>query len=798
MAATLGLLTIAPPQNASATWQVPVDDVQFEFQLQYAATSSLTILTGWETYYDESDADSPIQLNGRVLYSENGVYIFRGTIFSITRTIADGVPGIIVDCLDDLYVEKHTYCVDANGSYIMRDQTPLQAITAERLYQGAQYTGLQYQYIYYPQYDSDAWMVSTAFVIIDNLGGGTGDIAAVKVGATSAGGYPGIPPAAFFKTVVAGNTEFMQYNGLQYNQADGFWYCLNVRRAKLGSFITNPAANATANLMLSKRIACEGQVLIEGTCASDTVDTPIPDRHYQINYEDGSFVFGLDPLDLRGGTGFTYMQASYSVYNEDGGSELLLSDVAATVLGGASASGGPGLAAGALSIALSPDPVMARYVVEEPTTVDDFFRRVLFELGLNKGDSNLIGHFYNSADGKIHLDSLVQKAAGSPDRRYYGERNRSEDVCIDDVASAVIAWYNDGGGVNLANGTRFWHRQTSRAASPWLFQKVGGDWAIAEANPASWYNGTYYRGRCLLNDNDSNTGFGIGFDADPTSYGSPDTMFYAWFPGASDTVPATWYVNKISVTMELAGGNAAEGTIAGPMKVAVKKIDDFAYVNATTEPTGTHTDISPSLTQIYAVPAADLTPPDSNYPIPIKQNIMTLQADGLCIPTKAICIDFATLILDAGLSNKFAFKILDIYIEGIQQHGELMKLASAYSATATDLLIAPLSYAKIHDAATPQHHVQVLDIGTATREVAMSLAWLQLLQTLALSQTRVYVIDSTSLESEGIPIVGETLEMSDGFAGLCDNVRYQVSSGGVRSLEVRLINYLTTLFGMSV
>jgi hypothetical protein len=179
---------------------------------------------------------------------------------------------------------------------------------------------------------------------------------------------------------------------------------------------------------------------------------------------------------------------------------------------------------------------------------------------------------------------------------------------------------------------------------------------------------------------------------------------------------------------------------------------------------------------------------------------MTLQADGLNIPSKGIIIKVRNLVRDDTNfgAAPFGLKILDIYIEGRQQRSELMKLASAYSASATDLLVAPLSYAKIHDAATPQHHVQVLDIGTATREVAMSLAWLQLLQTLALSQTRVYTIDSTSLEMEGIAIVGETALMSDGFCGLIDNVRYHLGAGGTRELEIRLIDYNTTLFGMSL
>ena len=786
--------TIRPPQDEAAAWEVYADAVEFEWQLQYPGTATITILSNWEHYYDEGDATSPIQLNAYVTYEEDGATIFEGNVLSISRVVVDGIPGIRLEVVDPMYILKHTYVSNSDGAYIFRDQTGLLAVSSQQYYPGTDYD--EFRNIWYPKYDSAMWYTSTEFTVIDDMPGNTTTIASLKVGSAAAGGYPAIPPAGIFKVTSRDGIEFCQYNGCEYNQVDGYWYLLDVHRAMFGSTNIDPIENQVAYSMLCKRISIERPVLVEGKYSGDTYDTPIPDSNYDVGYEDGGIYFNTPPLTLRSGTSYDSMHVTCYVYDEDDASDqLLLSEVFTSALGASVANGGPGFTASDYSITMSPDPVVARYEIREPITQDEFIRQMLFELGLAKGAANdLIGVSWKASDHKLHIDTLSQKA--TPDRYYDGERSRSEEIRLDDIASAVLVNYECGGGDNLVGARRIWHPAVSdnTAVYPQGFLKRSGQWQTDQVTMLwpSPYNiscaeiTTNAQSNCSLTDNDSATGIAVGWDTDPAASG--DVLVYAWFPGTSETDPYPYYVSKVIVVLEVVG------SIAAPSTVTIYGYTGFTGSTGSTEPSGTQVWIHPDLTQVWGVPA------NASYPVSLKYQTFKLETpDGLMVPIEAIGIYVKRLPDDGGVTfthDVYALKILDIYVEGVRYKQALVKLAAAFSASDETLMVAPLSYAKAVDESTPQHIVKQLDLGPSTREVALNLGWLQLLQYLAMSQTRVYEIDSASLDRSGIPLVGETLQMSDGFSGLCDNVRYSLSRGR-RTLEVRLINYNTTLFGMS-
>jgi hypothetical protein len=109
----------------------------------------------------------------------------------------------------------------------------------------------------------------------------------------------------------------------------------------------------------------------------------------------------------------------------------------------------------------------------------------------------------------------------------------------------------------------------------------------------------------------------------------------------------------------------------------------------------------------------------------------------------------------------------------------------------SQFLYAPLSVAKIVNATDEMPRVDILDIGQATYNSAVSLGRLALLQGLAYKESRFYVIES-NLRDGSIPTLGETATLEDGFTGTILGYKFRMD-GGAETLEIRILDFTNTL-----
>lgn len=794
------LLQLFPPNRATQPVEASGDavNVTIEAQAQYPKVLSAVFAPNdndWYLFEDDNWEDTATQRNTVVVYWEsdpNGTgglrRLFYGTVWGIKRDQASRTVAITA-AFDKLDVLNNTYAIYNDGTtnhYEFARTSPLLAITRVRLYPGHDY-GNGFRHNWFPIFsNTDTW-ISTAGSNSTTLGEN------MASGASPANGsrlklaeeYNGLPPAGF----VSIDTEWIEYNGYAYDLSDGFWYIHDIQRGALGSTAAAHSAGATVYSRVLKRIFFRGPMRMEGY--TGTVYELLKRSLYSVNYEQGYFAFGQDPLKYRTGSDYTQLYGSYPVYDEQGGGVLTLADWITEVCEADPEAGGPGFGGAYTDTAtvvtsFTPDIVLTRIQFDRATFALTAIRDVLQQTQLAKGDNqDAVIWFYEDDSDEIRFQTVAQAAAGSPDRRYEGELRIDEEKTLEDPKSAILVRYESGTDFNLIAGVRCWHTQGFSDISssfPQVRQLAGGVWGRAVALYPHSCNATFEAisggpagTTQLILDNDSSTGMGLFWDAEP----SPAVQFYFWFPGVDEVTPDLYWIDKVVIALDVSGYTVDPKYFS----ITVFYYDTFTGSDDSTPPTpGTALPISEQMTLEY-------TPGALNNP-----TVTITAGPDLFLQGRAIGIKVDGYMQDVNNDDLWCIKLKDVAVFGKRVTHELVKIVSSYTDGSFDELVAPASTAKLRNALMGQHRTGTLDVGPATREIALNLAWLQLLGGLAMSEVREYTVSTVQGLRAGVPIIGETVQFEDGFAGVVDYWRY-TNNSGFRELGIRVINFNTEIIG---
>lgn len=672
--------------------------------------------------------------------------------------------------------------------------SPSLAVNTVTLYPGT-YFGGGFRNVYYPAISSTAAWLSTAASISTTIGeniASSGDLATLKL-ATS---YSGGPPSGFITITTGGNTECLQYNGHSYNQADGYWYLHQVKRAMLGSSAVGHNSGDTAYFRVAKRIHFDTPITIEGNNGSSWELIEEKD-HFEVNAADGSFNFNQDPTSLRNTGSYSAIRGSYAVYDEEstGADALMLADVLSDIATANPARGGPGFRSGytdscTVNVSALPDIVVTTVKLTEPYIAFDAVTKLLAELELNKGSQYDAVNFVYRADlDTLYFSGIAQISSGSAPNRYYtGESRRYEEATIEQVKSYVLSKFEQGERTNLASCQRMWNTSASpydggAGTEPWAWVCNNGRWFEPDIVYPGGYNITKSistgepNQRNRLTDNDAASGIRLTWSSAP----SAGHRFWAWLPGTSTTAPNKYLVDKIIISFQLIG--TSDSTT--PFGVKVYYYDTLTGSTSSSTPSGSGGGIIRSLSQKWK-------PGELNY-----QTYTLETPDNFLVPMRGISVYFDSFLEQGDLgATMYGFAIMDLAIYGTTYRGAFMHVAESFSQNQSSAIVGPDTAAKLLDSSMGQHRVEILDTGPATKEVAKNLANLELLGTLSQAQARVYQIGSErGLQFGGVAYPGETVEFSDGFRGVCDTVEYDITPDGARDLVIRAVNYDAQLFG---
>lgn len=780
-------LTIYPPQSTAGT-VIRATSVDVTHRMSEPGVLTALIDYRYSTYASETTVTNPIQRRAYVTYQLGSQVRFRGSITDIRRVERNGEPYIEITATDKLGVLQETLALYGTDAIWSR-YTPALAQTNAVLKQAPV---IDNRYVYYPDPDTatTAWLstaapglpATTLGANITNSSPATGS--QLKCATT----HGGMPPSGFIS--IAAGTEYIHYDGYNYNQADGYWYAQNITRGALDTTAASATAGDAVYARICKRIHFSTFVLVEGYTGS--AYEIIQQGNYKIQYEDGSFAFSQDATTLRANASpYSSLRGNYAVYDEEGAGVLNFSAVAEDILETDPSYGGVGFSASYTDtcrpdVVISPEIVLPRVTVPKPMYAYDVLRGILTDLQLLKGGTNdLVGLWYDAHNDKLCIKSLAQ---GASTRHYTKFTGMEAELNTTDLYSSVHAQYEYGGDFNLAATSRFWHLATSAApggAVPYVYQKVKGTWqasAVSLFYPAV-YNCTQNTTLAgegpvnLLTSNDSNNGIALVWDAAAAA----DKYFYAYFPGDPDT----YFVDTVEVVFDVVGESAS----AGDPEFSATIYGYTSYTAGNPPTVSGEVSLSQALTCHLTPGTAADTP---------EYRAFSVKAENLFVPCKAIGIKINNpKKFTTGPTGKYGFAIMEIRVNGTRYQQSQIKLAGSYIAGQTDNIVAPNSRAALVSAKQGQHKLGLLEIGPASREVARNLAWLQLLQSLALAQTRNYTIAGAPIETQGVPELGDTIDMGDGFTGLVNYV-HETSDADNVTVDVQLTNYNTTLLGAGV
>ena len=841
------VLTVYPPQSATAAHRVTPEMVEISGVKNRPGRLEATFLYDWQRFQNEDAANGytapelPIQQRGYVTYRENDTYLFRGRIHSVTRTLIEGKPAVTIVALDKLQVLNETYS-SFSGYYSFTRRSGATALSAVRLWPGYDYDAAvtTSKRTWYPDPASDAWLSTTyldALSYKDTLAANINS-SATEIKLSTSNKF--FPPSGF----VSIDSEWIQYNGYTWNQSDGYWYLNNCRRAEPGILGTTAAAHlaaATVYPRIPKRIHDLSSILIEGD--PDTTYTAadaeaVPDANYTPNYEENSFTFNLeDPLTLgkrtaAAITAYGSLWATYDVYDEDDGDTTALylgADVITDLLEATTGNLGPGFAPTApetctANVTISPDIPITHFTVSKPEPVMNSLQRLLGDLGLNKGgDNDTIVHRYNPNADTLDVFTVAQKAASAADRRYHGEKGYTYEVNLDEVRNALIGWYTNAQNQNLIGPDRAWHTSVeshtsdpppSAANKPYGIQKWNDG-----TNPHTWQgHGASFGGATFLDllypqayrtfnlqeatrgypslvtDNSPDTAWGLYWDsaANAISTTSDNNKIYFWWPGNTTSAPTAQWLERVVLNLDLTG--ESESATKRLIDLTVYALDtDFSYGGGSSAPTATLIKLGPKSRIIFA-------PGEMDYQTQGTQIEITVPAPVLC---KGIMIQINQPVkfTATGIAGGYGIAINEIAAYSMPHKTQVLKSKATYATTDSNTVTAPNTHAKLSDANMGQYLVGLLSLGPATRQTALNLLFLQLLQNWMQVERHTYTIESTGIadgEGGGIPMPGETAYFaSTQKTGVVDAFTYTVIRGR-RNLTINATNYSGTLFGAAI
>ena len=809
-------LWMYPPQSSTAKWEPAAVALDFGGDIGDPTTLSAVFTTKWDIYKAEEDENNPLQLKSLVKVMRRGVCIWRGYVLRRQLLEEDGGEYTVrIECIDALGLLNDvvaSWTASTLTQYLFTISSPALEIAATTLYRLDDIGEAEYVYAGYyggaadpassspwlPNANVNSVAIRQAMTIGPN---NPADGGSIKGPATSETGASAMLPAGIIRITTAGNTEWIQYDGY-IERTDGFYYFNNIKRGVCGTSAAAHSSGDTAYQCVHKRIHPSIPKEITGTRTFATDET-IADRYYEIGTEDGFVYFTANPANVasdKDNPTDTYTSFKYAlgVFDETNTAayptgRLTMTDFLEGILDAAIAVGGPALGAGGRDVSISPELVLTRVQMRDCESVLDAIQRILIEIGLNKGNTvDAIQPFDKPSTGKICVHSISQKnAPTAADRTFYHAKSIARELNLEDIYSGILIKYRTHGRRNLATAARTWHSEItggaghidsigSNNAAPtsllWLPYKEDGTdqgWA-PHGNAVTTTGNNSLTSR--LYDGNPNTGWGLSFTANP---GTAADVLYLHF---ADT-PALTAIDYVQITYDISKSSNA----TNPAAIRVYGLTNFVPGTTSAKPTfDAPFNIAATLRQKYK--AGDTT----------SFTAETITAEGIGMEMEALQIVYDGLPLDAVGGNRVV-RIRDIAVYGPQDKTELIQLTDDGTTATLDshYIYAPDTYGKIVDANFGTPRVKVIDIGEASRNAAMSLGRLALMQALALVETKEYEITT---EFEAVPEFGETVEMPDRSAagvywrGVCIGKQYSCA-GGAETLTLRLINFDNALFG---
>lgn len=862
------ILYVYPPQDATARHRL------YPYSLELHSPWNMpTELTGtWTSIPPEKwpedgspPAAFPIQQGAYFEWKLGANYLSRGKWDQITRVQADGAAMVTLGGLDKLAVlqrtvasitltniasaekdfyafNKYTGAVDAGGG-------TLTSPTAVRLYPGQYRSGDSFPHVWYPKYDSAAWLPATGtsrdltdLGFSDTLAGNITDAATtIKLSQN----YKGAPETGWISITTGGNEEWIPYDGYDYNEADGYFYFYNCVRLGagggagagwLGSYgAIAHSAGDTVYFRIPRRMHFTHPVIVEGVDGT-TYTSPIEvisDGNFKLNPEDFSVNFTREPLSLgargaEGGGGYAGRTAYGSMWftgaymDEDnvGGSALYLGAFLKTLyeqgmgkLG--PAFGGTDTETCTVVNSLSPDiPITNVRVIQPGMTNWEVTQALLNDLGLNKGQGKDAVHIYYDPDAdQIIIEQVAQSA--TPTYYYTGERSITQSL-PEQPKSAYMIRSAGNDQANKLTETRMWHPaiDPTLAGEPLGCHRFGDDGSygykhstitnydgggggiyLTLAYPLA-YNILAIKGQenypNLITDNTDKTGFGLAYKTNP----SARNMLWAWGPDCAgfttDKKPDLLRASRVLIAFDMSATTSEDAT------TPLLDVQVLGYRDCTPDQTSTY-ETEPTGTAIGMGTGSRLIMPAGSYER-LEPVVWEFECDEI---VNSISLYVRSLPKTTATSGYFSgtwpfmFRVIEVALFGEPYAVDIVQARTTFSsATTGGYLTAPNTAAKILDGKMGQHNAGIMDIGPATAPARKGLGKLQLALNWRVSQPQSYVNNSTGMDVSGIPTSGRTARHSDGFEGVVEDFTYK-EAGGLRELSITSRNYLNNLYGVA-
>lgn len=602
---------------------------------------------------------------------------------------------------------------------------------------------------------------------------------------------------------------------------DGYWYIENLYALppyQVSYSFTFSIGDEVLQLV-QKKISPHAAILVEGLPVDSPLDyVALPNTDYQVNVEEGriEFPYEIENLivyqdvyngELNPRQGYSALRISCSLFDELNAKVVKLKDVAYNVFTAPIFEGGMGLTYNLLdeddvtntvSFGQFPYIGLTRVSITEPTPALEVLSNLSAEIGFDTDKINVISQYYDSQSNKMCYKAISQaESTDISDDYIYEEAYQIEnDYSLEDIYSAVCVKYQLPLEYNLINPVRSYgliigedgHEILGGSGSDFIGSESEGvtrtDYMLADKEDAAGWINIDFTGSSdrvqrtgltnLITDNQLSTGWGFAWSNDPGTNVFP---WFWWFNSEDSPINKTFNIKKVKITFDF----RTKTFNPDPIDVQIMGIREFTPPSYVGGSLITPPDAAPTTTNVFPLHAA-LSYKAQGEGDTKGLGSVTLEADDIYEDCQAL-----TLKVDGWAKKSgWIIRIRNIEVYGNPVRSALIRLTGAGSTdSGYSFYRADKSYVKLITSDSPTYKVKILDIGTSTKNGALSLGRLALLQSLVLAKQRTYLLPSTT-----VPVLGTTVRVPDTdgiFEGVVIGAGFEAENGD-GSLTLRLLN----------
>lgn len=779
--ATPYLATFTSPEGTGVQYW-PVLSLECNWEFNDPATCGIVIDTFFNEASGETTGNNPVQLNSLLTITRSGVTIFRG--YAEDKRLLESQGGeqmVEVTCFDRSGKLLRTYA-GYSGDKLFTRTTPKLDIDNVALHEVAAIGDVKFPY--YPANSSAAWLSNANTTALS--GAINNSVLTITLTTTT----PLFSPAGFVQI----DSELIQYSAFQ-NTGSGGKYVLTVPSGGRGVCGTTAASHsdaATVTERYTQKIHPWRSVKLEGDDGGGY--KVIVPGVYGVNVEDSRFeaTFSLAGKYTSG------VRGTYGVFDEDHASAVNAQDLFVKALEETVANGGPGWTSSQYNLTNMDQIVFTRIDVDSATPTYDYLRNLLSDIGLITGEADdPVGCFFNSQDGKLYINFIQQ--AGTATLFYEQADSIDRDLTLDQVAGAIIVEWTEGVNTNLLSSERMMHPNLtgSTPADTIGSNSLEVDAVEYQTGPDEPRHDGYasdttvddrtLRLEYLVDGEENDTAWGLkitqtgsGSSGDGPSPGTGTRCVIGWFDAAEDTYEIE-YAKLIADARRISAGDAMPDTDERqPFNISLKGITDFASASPPTDwSTGNvGTEVALSAALEYNIPNSGSNNIDTD-----NLGQVILEADGIGVSCNAV------VVCSDGWSGNRAGNIRwllvkQIYVRGRKKKTVLVSLTNNTSTTDPTKVLNVNAYDKLFDATNGEPRVERLELGNATRDVAISLGRLALLAALKRYETRTF----TYKRFKSVPVLGNTV-CCDGYTGVVMGIALSYTPEDGETLVMRVLDF---------